>query len=51
MPRLDSGGVIVSARLALPDRNHLGLALPLRVARLAEGHRTYLAWHRNEEFR
>ena len=47
----DDGEVIVSPRLAPPDRNHLGLALPLRVARLAEGHRPYLAWHRNEEFR
>jgi hypothetical protein len=47
----DNGEVIVSAGLAPPDRNHLGLALPLRVARLTEGHRGYLVWHRNEEFR
>lgn len=46
----DDGEVIVSERLAPPDRNHLGLALPLRVARLADGHRRYLAWHRKEEF-
>jgi hypothetical protein len=47
----DDGEVIVSARLAPPDRNHLGLALPLWVARLTAGHRAYLAWHRQEEFR
>jgi putative restriction endonuclease len=46
----DDGEVIVSARLAPPDRNHLGLALPLRVSRLAEVHRVYLAWHRKWEF-
>ena len=47
----DDGEVIVSARLAPPDRNHLGVALPLWVARLTAGHRAYLAWHRQEEFR
>lgn len=47
----DDGEVVVSAHLAPPDRNHLGLALPLRVSRLAEGHRPYLAWHREREFK
>jgi putative restriction endonuclease len=47
----DDGEVVVSSCLGPPDRNHLGLALPLRIARLAEGHRNYLAWHRQEEFR
>jgi predicted restriction endonuclease len=47
----DNSEIIVSPCLSPPDRNHLGLALPLRITRLAEGHRTYLAWHRQEEFR
>lgn len=47
----DDGEVMVSPHLAPPDRNHLGLALPLRVPRIAEGHRRYLAWHRDKEFR
>jgi hypothetical protein len=47
----DDGEVLVSAQLAPRDRKHLGLPSPLRVARLAEGHRGYLAWHREREFK
>jgi putative restriction endonuclease len=47
----DDGAVIVSPCLGPLDRNHLGLALPLRVARMSEGHRAYLKWHQREEFK
>lgn len=47
----DDGEVMVSQQLTPPDRNHLCLGVPLRVPRIAEGHRRYLAWHRENEFR
>ena len=47
----DNGQVIVSPRLSDDDRKLLALDVPLRVGRLAPGHRSYLAWHRAEEFK
>ena len=47
----DNGQVIVSPRLSDHDRKLLALDVPLRVDRLAPGHRLYLAWHRTEEFK
>jgi len=46
----DGGDVIVSDALSSDARQVLGLTAPLRVARLADGHRSYLAWHRITEF-
>jgi predicted restriction endonuclease len=47
----DNGQVIVSSRLSDDDRKLLALDVPLRVDRLAPGHRSYLAWHRAEDFK
>jgi putative restriction endonuclease len=46
----DEGQVIVSQRLSPLDRQHLELSAPLRITRLADAHRPYLAWHRKMEF-
>ena len=46
----DNGLVIVSSRLSDHDQKLLGLDIPLRIGGLAPGHRSYLAWHRTEEF-
>lgn len=43
----DDGRVVVSGRLGQEDRRILGLDQPLRVGRLADGHRQYLPWHRS----
>lgn len=42
----DDGWVLVSPALSAAARDALGLAGPLRVGRLAEGHRAYLRTHR-----
>ncbi len=47
----DEGMVIVSSLLTPTARELLGLVPRLRVERLANGHRRYLAWHREREFR
>lgn len=47
----DGGEVVVSAALGISDRQILGLAEPLRLRSLADGHRTYLLWHRGRVFR
>jgi hypothetical protein len=47
----DNGLVIVSSRLSDHDQKLLGLDVPLGVDGLAPGHRSYLAWHRAEEFK
>jgi hypothetical protein len=47
----DDGAVVVSAALDDKSRGLLGLANPLRVRGLAEGHRGYLPWHRQHVFR
>jgi predicted restriction endonuclease len=46
----DDGEIVVSERLDGPARSALGLARPLRVARLANEHCHYLNWHRNIVF-
>jgi putative restriction endonuclease len=46
----DDGDVIVSESLSSEARQLLSLASPLRVERLADAHRGYLAWHRGKEF-
>lgn len=46
----ENGGVVVAERLDGPARAALGLADPLRVARLAREHRKYLAWHSGRIF-
>jgi hypothetical protein len=47
----DDGAVVVSALLAGEDRRVLGLDVPLRARALAEGHRSYLSWHRERVFK
>lgn len=47
----DDGAVVVSSALAVGDRRILGLAEPLRVRSLGDGHRAYLSWHRARVFR
>ena len=47
----DDGTVVVSPDLGNEDREVLGLHLPLRAMGLVEGHRRYLPWHREKEFR
>lgn len=47
----DDGAVWVSTLLGIEDRRLLGLDAPLRVRSLTDGHRTYLAWHRQKVFR
>ena len=47
----DEGTVMVSTALGVNDRRILGLAEPLRVRSLADGHRDYLSWHRARVFR
>jgi hypothetical protein len=47
----DDGEVVISAALDEGARGLLGLDRPLRVRRLAEGHRSYLPWHRQRVFR
>lgn len=47
----DDGAVVVAQTVANEDRKVLGLEAPLRVMALAEGHRAYLAWHRERVFR
>lgn len=45
-----SGDIRVSGRLDLEARAVLGLARPLRVDRLSDGHRHYLAYHQEHVF-
>lgn len=47
----DDGAVIVADAVDPPARQVLGLARPLRVADLQDGHRAYLVWHRTHEFK
>jgi putative restriction endonuclease len=47
----DGGEVVVSDRLEADDLARLGLSMPLRVTRLADGHRRYLAFHHEMVFR
>jgi len=47
----DDGAVLVSSRLDSAARGVLGLGGPLCVVELADGHRRYLAWHREYEFK
>lgn len=47
----DDGAITVSATLDAEARATLGLARPLRVHGLADGHRVYLPWHRERVFR
>ncbi|MCS6900364.1 MAG: HNH endonuclease [Myxococcales bacterium] len=46
----DDGTVLVTSHLSAESRQALGLTHPLRVARLTDAHRAYLAWHRTREF-
>ncbi len=46
----DDGAVVVSGRLGEAARHILGLAKPLVVTALANGHRAYLPWHRERVF-
>lgn len=45
------GTVIVSGVLTPAAREVLGLTSPLKVRQLADGHRQYLLWHREREFK
>jgi putative restriction endonuclease len=47
----EDGAVVVSGQLPAEARQTLGLAAPLRVKALAEGHRVYLPWHRSKVFK
>jgi putative restriction endonuclease len=47
----DGGEVEVTAVLGDAERKLLGLGVPLHVAGLADGHRAYLAWHRERIFK
>ena len=47
----DEGGVRVSEKLKAEEARVLGLGAPLRLDGLAEGHRGYLAWHREHVFK
>ncbi len=46
----DDRTVLVSPRLAEPARRILGLDVPRQVVALADGHRSYLSWHRERLF-
>lgn len=46
----DDGAIEVAATLPADARRVLGLELPLRVSALTDGHRGYLAWHRERVF-
>jgi hypothetical protein len=48
---VDDGAVVVSGALSGKSRALLGLDDVLRVARLADGHRAFLAWHRTRVFK
>lgn len=48
---LDDGAVVVAPELEADACRLLGVDSPLRVHRLADGHRTYLPWHRQKVFR
>lgn len=47
----DDGAVVVSALLRAEDRHLLGLDAALRVSSIAGGHRAFLPWHREHQFR
>jgi hypothetical protein len=47
----DDGAVVVAAALDEPARRVLAVDRSLRVRWLADGHRTYLPWHREHVFR
>jgi hypothetical protein len=47
----DDGTVIVASGLDEEARRLLGLDRPLSIDGLAEAHRTYLPWHREQVFR
>jgi putative restriction endonuclease len=47
----DDGAVVLSEELKADDCRILGLATSLRVGRLDDAHRTYLAFHRERVFR
>jgi len=46
----DDGAIVVSDALDVSARVTLGLAQPLRVRGLTEGHHAYLPWHRDRVF-
>ena len=46
----NDGEVIIANALDREARALLGLDAPLNVAGIADGHRTYLPWHREEVF-
>jgi hypothetical protein len=46
----DDGEVVVSSALTPEARKVLGLEAPLRPVGLAQAHRTYLKWHREQVF-
>jgi predicted restriction endonuclease len=46
----DDGAIVVSEALDAHARATLGLDQPLRVHGLADGHRSYLPWHRERVF-
>lgn len=48
---MDDGAVMASSALGKNDLSILGLAEPLRVRNLTDGHRAYLSWHRRRVFR
>ncbi|MDC0743217.1 HNH endonuclease [Polyangium mundeleinium] len=47
----DDGAIVVSDALGSAARTTLGLDQPLRVRGLADGHRSYLPWHRERVFK
>jgi hypothetical protein len=47
----DDGEVIWAGSMGEEARRALGVAGPLRVRKLADGHRAYLPWHRTKVFR
>jgi predicted restriction endonuclease len=47
----DRGAVVVSNELDVVARKLLGLDQPQKVRRISDGHRQYLAWHRENVFR
>lgn len=47
----DDGSIVVSGALDDAARATLGLDQPLRMRGLADGHRSYLPWHRERVFR
>ncbi len=48
---VDDAVVVVSPELAAEARRRLGFDVAMRVGSLTDGHRAYLAWHREHVFR